>query len=236
MALPALQLSEVLSRQDIWRGDRLAVRDGAAESSGFDALDAELPGKGWSTGALTELLPTQTGVGELALLWPVLARLSRSGWLALVAPPYLPFAPAWAELSLEHLWWVRGVSAQEAAWATEQMLASGAFAAVLSWLPQVESAQMRRLQLAVEGRRSLAFVMRAPTAARSASPAPLRLQLAAAGAGALSVQILKRRGPPRPEPLLLAVPRPLRGMRLKAPHHAVAGPLFSTLRTGSFSV
>lgn len=90
------QLSTLLQRPDLWRGDTLArtAQDGVA--SGFAELDAALPGGGWPRGALTELLPHKMGIGELSLLLPALTALeAEAGWIALVAPPWRPHAPAW---------------------------------------------------------------------------------------------------------------------------------------------
>ena len=52
------------------------------------ALDARLPGGGWPASGLCEVLQAAPGVGELALVWPALARLSqRDRPIVLVAPP-----------------------------------------------------------------------------------------------------------------------------------------------------
>lgn len=70
----------------------------------------------------------------MALLLPALAQLSAAGgWLALVAPPWLPHAPAWAAagVALERLVIVR--AGRQAAWSVEQLLVSGGFSAVLAW-------------------------------------------------------------------------------------------------------
>ena len=45
-------------------------------TSGFAALDAQLPGGGWPHGVLTELLLPEPGVGELRLLAPALAAVA----------------------------------------------------------------------------------------------------------------------------------------------------------------
>ena len=50
--------------------------------SGFDALDAHLPGGGWPRRALTELLLPQPGVGEIRLLADSLGRIQQRGRLA----------------------------------------------------------------------------------------------------------------------------------------------------------
>lgn len=215
MSMSAPVLSELLQRADLWRGDRLAHGGGAGRASGFAALDAALPDGGWPCGALTELLCRDAGIGELSLLLPALAALDEeAGWIALVAPPAQVHAPAWlrAGVPLSRLLVVHATGT-DAAWACEQLLASGALAALLAWLPQADARALRRLQLAAQGRPSLAFVFRPEAAAAGASPAPLRLALSA-GERALAVRILKRRGPPLAQPLQLAVARPLAWSRL----------------------
>ena len=47
------------------------------------------------------MLLASPGVGELALVWPTLARLSQQQQtVVLIAPPHLPHAPAWARAGL----------------------------------------------------------------------------------------------------------------------------------------
>ena len=209
-ALPQpVALAEVLARGDVWRGDALASLHEAAIPSGHPELDAELPGGGWPRGNLTEILVDRSGLGEMSLLLPSLARLSAAGgWLALVAPPWLPHAPAWnaAGLALERLVVVRG--GKQAAWCCEQLLACGGFAAVLAW-PEanIEARTLRRLQVAAEGRPTFACLWRPIRQAATPSPAPLRLAVAA-GENGLSVQILKRRGRPAARPIDLSLARP----------------------------
>lgn len=186
----------------------------AGVRSGFVTLDAELPGGGWPRGALTELLPETCGIGELALLLPALNECVAQAPVALVAPPHRLHAPAWAAvLPLERILWVEA-SGKDAAWAAEHLLASGALGALLLWLPeQADARSLRRLQLAAEGHSAPAFVFRAATAMRQASPAPLRLSLAGSAQGLL-VHILKRRGPPCARSLCLPVARPVAQARL----------------------
>lgn len=173
--------------------------------SGFPALDAELPGGGWPVGALTEFLPEHEGIGEVRALGPALARLSSTGrWLAWIAPPYLPYAPALqaAGIDLARVMIVRTRSPQDTLWALEQALQSGACGAVLGWPQRVSFAQLRRLQIAAAGSPALALLFRSPLAAREASPAALRLHLQSVR-GELAVKILKRHGGPLARPILL---------------------------------
>jgi hypothetical protein len=70
------QLQELLAHPSVWRGrSRAAVE---TLPTGFAALDAGLPGGGWPRHGLVEILTPRPGVGELYLLLPVLAALSRS--------------------------------------------------------------------------------------------------------------------------------------------------------------
>jgi len=226
-ALPLpVALADVLARGDVWRGDTLASLPEASIPSGHPELDAELPGGGWPRGTLTEFLVERNSIGEMTLLLPALASLSQAGgWLALVAPPWQPHAPAWAAagVALERLVIVR--AGKDTAWSIEQLLACGGFASVLAWPDAgIDAKALRRLQVAAEGRSVLACLWRPVSAAGVPSPAPLRLALAS-GNDALCVRILKRRGRPASRALDLpyssSIPRP--GRRLRA----VAGPVLS---------
>ncbi len=205
-------LAEILVRPDIWRGVP-ACAPLPAVSSGFAALDAELPGGGWPRGALAELLVDGAGQGEMSLLIPALASVRETGgWSLLVAPPYPLHAPAWAAtgIDLAHLAVVSPASERDALWAMEQALASGAPRAVVGWTRHADARALRRLQVAAVGGGALAFLFRPSRAAAEASAAPLRLRLAGAADGSLSIGILKRRGPPAPVPVSLALSRPAR--------------------------
>jgi hypothetical protein len=192
-------------RSDIWRGGALPAAAAPGLSSGFAALDAELPGGGWPRAALSELLCD--GPGAFALLTPALARLSRqAAWLLLVAPPYLPYAPALAErgVDVSRVLLVRPKDRNTALWAAEQGLRSAACSAVLCWAEPKETVVVRRLQLAAEEARCPAFLFRQQAMARQPSPAALRLRVEPNTRG-LAVQVLKRRGRPSAAVLQLAV-------------------------------
>lgn len=233
LAVNDVALADVLARGDIWRGDALARLPGQCIPSGHPELDDELPGGGWPCGNLTEFLVDRSGIGELTLLLPTLARLaSDGGWLALVAPPWLPHAPAWAAAGIapERLLVVR--AGNESAWCIEALLASGGFAGVLAWPGSTLDAKaLRRLQVAAEGRPVFAALWRSASAAVAPSPAPLRIALGpdaeARARGWLALRILKRRGRPASRPLSLDLARS--GNRSRA----LAGPALSLLAAGS---
>ncbi|MBM3346714.1 MAG: translesion DNA synthesis-associated protein ImuA [Betaproteobacteria bacterium] len=197
----------------LWRGGELARMAQPGVASGFAELDAALPGGGWPVAALTELMPAHEGIGELRLLGGALAALARKGQhLAWIAPPHLPYAPALAAagIRLGQLLVVRTKTVQETLWATEQALRSNACGAVLAWpAPGIDYTQLRRLQVAAEGSRALAFLFRPPAASQQASPAVLRLLLDT-DRGGLAVTVAKRRGAPLTHPVLI----PALGFRL----------------------
>jgi len=200
-------VAQLLQRGTLWRGVQPAAggRQGAIPT-GWDALDAELPGSGWPVGALTELLSDMHGIGELSLLLPALRHLSHTGsMLAWIGSPELPWAPALAAagIDLNQLLLVRPDAAADILWAAEQALRSGACGAVLIWPQRIRPAQLRRLQLAAERGGSAGFLYRGEQALKTPSPAALRLALAPSEAG-VAVRICKRRGGGRPaHPLYL---------------------------------
>ena len=133
-----------------------------AVPTGWAALDAALPGGGWPASALSEVLLPADGVGELRLVWPALARLARGdGVIAVVAPPYRPYAPAWeaAGIRAEALQVIEA-SPRDALWASEQCLRSGACRAVLCWPQKADDRALRRLQVAAETGRTPGFAFR----------------------------------------------------------------------------
>jgi hypothetical protein len=204
-----MRLEDILQCQPVWRGAGLA-QYAPGVPSGFATLDAALPGHGWPRRELTELLVDTSGIGELQLVLPALSRLTASGkrivWLA---PPYLPYPPALAAagVDLAQLVVVQPRERRQALWAAEQVLRAATSQALLAWIPRLRYAELQRLALAAEAGGGVAFLFRAPAAAREPSPASLRLTLEP-GAGELVVRILKRRGAPASQPLRLFLDLP----------------------------
>ena len=173
-------LQDVLARADVWRGGEAARVTVPSIPTGFPALDALLPGGGWPRGALTEILPEREGIGELSLLAPALARLSRQDlWLAFIAPPHLPYAPALAAagIDLARVVMIRPEKSGDILWAMEQALRSGSCSAVLAWPPFLTERAARRLQLAAEAGGGWGVYFSPATLVTAASPAALRLTL-----------------------------------------------------------
>lgn len=234
--------AELDQHPGIWRGGELARTGCPGIASGFAALDAELPGGGWPCGALTEILPQHEGIGELRILGPALAQLAAQGkFIAWIAPPHLPYAPALAAagIALARVLIVKTAKDGDSLWAAEQALHSVACGGVLAWPREIRYTQLRRLQLAAENSRCLAVLFRPTQAAREPSPAVLRIALATS-AGGLALSIFKRRGAPLSRPILLpALSAPLvvagSSPTLGFDAHVVDSPASAAVAAGSLS-
>lgn len=207
----------------VWRASSLGSCASPGLASGFAALDAELPGGGWPTRALSEILTPLWGVLEWRLLAPALRPLlaappprtlpgrgkraatattatasppeRRS--LLLINPPRTPHLPGLAALGLppQQLVWIAAEKPQQQLWATEQAIKADAAAAVLAWLPQARPEQIRRLQACALGSAAPVFLLRPWAAQQQSSAAPLRMLVTPGTAWTLAVHLLKRRGP-----------------------------------------
>jgi hypothetical protein len=188
-----IALDAMLDARRIWRGQQVTTTP-SAHPTGHAGLDAMLPMGGWPAAALTEILLPADGVGELRLLWPTLSRLTQADHrVVLVAPPYVPHAPAWqaAGIALSHLHVVIAATPRDALWATEQCLRSGACGAVVCWPLQADDRTLRRLQIAAETGQALGFAFRPHKVAANPSPAALRI---AVDAQPQQLRVLKCRG------------------------------------------
>lgn len=196
-------VEKLLRHPSIWRAGAAPKPEAGHLSTGWAELDAALPGGGWPLGALTEILTVAPGVGELGMLLPALTRLvERQLWLAWVAPPMVPYAPALAahgcDLSRVLSVTPRGKAEGEtqALWAAEQLLHAKSTGAVLLWTQSNDERHLRRLQLAAEASGSLAVLFRSAQLASASSPAALRLLVNGASAvdRGPDVEVLKCRG------------------------------------------
>ncbi|MGH8672454.1 MAG: translesion DNA synthesis-associated protein ImuA [Burkholderiales bacterium] len=206
-------IETLLEKYPLWCGNQITHSQYSGIPTGFPELDALLPGGGWPVGALTEIQVTQRGIGELRLLMPALALLDKENrWLAWVAPPYIPYAPALVEqgINLGRILVIKPVNDADTLWAMEQTLRSGVCGIVLAWMARIDGRSLRRLQLAAEAGQTMAVLF---CNRHGPSPCALRLYLERAK-GKLAVHILKRRGSSVAAPLLL---------EMAAVRHSISG-------------
>ncbi len=202
----ATALTTLLSHPAIWRGNDVAPEP-AVVPSGFPALDAVLPGRGWPQGALTEFLLEREGIGELRLTLPALVHLAAQRRdIVWIAPPHRPYAPALAAagLDLARLYVVTCKTPQDALWACEQALRAPECGAAFAWLATHDQRVLRRLQVAARDGRTWGALWRRPGESGIATAAPLRLALARED-GELVVRVLKRRGVDLAQPVRIAL-------------------------------
>ncbi len=203
MSCPDLHASPEELHPSLWLASQLAHSTTRCIDTGHPALSAQLPGGGWPSGTLIDLLPQQPGIGELRLLRPALQKVAKKR-IVMLQPPHPPQALALAAMGLQpsQLVWIRSSRSTDALWAAEQVLRSGSCGALLFWQSHARGETLRRLHLAAQSAETLFFMLRPLAAAQDSSPAPLRLSLRPA-AGGLEIGFVKRRGPQRDAPLFL---------------------------------
>jgi cell division inhibitor SulA/protein ImuA len=183
------------SQSALWRG-RDRYNDAESVTTGFTELDEVLPAQGWPVGGVTELLVEQQGIGELSLLLPALCQLTSNGqWAVCINPPHIPYAPALsnAGIQLDRLLIINSKTDANTLWATEQVLRTGLFAAVIAWVTRSSAQKQRRLQLAAEAGKTWATVYRPATAKNEHSPVTARIVTGISNRH-LSLDIIKVRG------------------------------------------
>jgi len=203
MALPLLNFEAI--HPDLWRASQLGSAHGRTVASGDAGLDAELPGRGWPTGALTEVIVPQPGCGELRLLKAALETVATRPVFVLQPPHRLqPAAFTWWGVGAENIRVLKAATTADSLWAAEQILRARTAGALLFWQQQVRPEALRRLHLAAQRADTLLFLFRPTAAANSTSPAPLRISIDAAPDG-VNVSFIKRRGPHRDKPVFVAL-------------------------------
>jgi protein ImuA len=203
----ALDVLPVGVERLMWRGTELGRQLEAVQPSGWEALDRELPGGGWPTRSVTELLTAQPAVLEWRLLGPALrSATSLGGQVVVIGPPRTPHVPGLLHEGLheKQLVWIQAEAPAERLWVTEQVIKSNAAGAVVAWLPQARQEQIRRLQVCAQGFEGLVFLCRAQSAKHEASAAPLRLEATVGLDWELRVHVFKRRGPAHDSHISLA--------------------------------
>ncbi|MCV2356681.1 recombinase RecA [Paucibacter sp. B2R-40] len=214
---------ESLLRAQVWRASSLGSSHSACVSSGFAALDGELPGGGWPTQSLSEILCDSVATLEWRLLAPALrlllsidaarrpsstakpaarrpskpAALRAERPLLLINPPLTPHLPGLQRTGLpaHRLIWIAPETPAQQLWTLEQAIKANASAAILAWLPRATPAQIRRLQSCAQVMDAPIFLFRPLAMQAQSSAAPLRLCVSTGPGWTLQVQILKRRGP-----------------------------------------
>lgn len=212
----------------VWRADESLQREQSVWPTGFDLLNACLPGGGWPCAALIEVWQPPGVHQEWQLLCPALGEWQRHGaavksdprvGVVLVSPPHPPLMPALQNsgLQVDALVCVNATDPWQRLWACEQALQTPSVGAVIAWLPPLPMVALRRLQHMANQHGGLLWVFNSELAQPPPSPAVLRLRLnASVQAGSFTVRVLKRRGLPITQDLTLVSPNQGLGAALAA--------------------
>lgn len=179
---PPRSIQSLLDSRAIWRASHTVRHHSGCLSSGYRQLDQALPNHGWPVAGATELLLEQSGIGELQIVTPALARLSQHHWqwIVWIAPPHTPYAPALlsAGINLNRILIITPPSPKEALWAAEQCVQSEACSAILFWPENnIRPQAIKRLQVASQSTRTWAIIFREAATRAMPSPSPLRITL-----------------------------------------------------------
>jgi len=199
-----MKINTLLQNTGMWRASSIDCTPQSGTPTGFPTLDCRLSGGGWPRDGIIELIHDRQGIGEMRLLAPALARLSReqARWLLWVTPPFTPYAPALAHagIDLSTVLVVTPRNPVDILWVLEKALSSKSCSAVLAWPDKIRDKDIRRLQVASREGHCLGILFRPTQTAKLASPAELRIRLhgrvpaSLSESSSLELQIIKRRG------------------------------------------
>ena len=214
----------------LWRGkegrkqfgsDRLGGANCADKNvvdTGFPELNALLPTGGWPLRSIVEIQVPCWGNGELQPLLPFIAKLTtHQSRVAMVAPPYTPYAPALTQHGVQLSQFIvvdiasersnqnirrhrlirrkghqqaSSSRAKEIWWAAEKLLRHEDCGLVLAWPLRPDAAQVRRLQLAADASNSIGVIFQ--SGKTEDTPVGLRLRVERCVDG-VTVRLLKSR-------------------------------------------
>lgn len=171
-------IKQILQTNAVWQASQKSSPRRAL-STGYSELDQQLHCAGWPQAALSELLLSQPGIGELRLLTPLLRQLNKQiGYIAWINPPYLPYPPALLkqQLLLQKMLIIDAKNSQDSIWAAQQAMASQSCSAVLLWLPdKTLDKEIRKLSLAAKTGNCWGIIFRSRVLQQQASAATLRM-------------------------------------------------------------
>lgn len=201
-----ISLEQLLKRGDVWRGRSQCFVPQAVLDTGHAELNAGLLNDGWPLATLVEICQpgtlqgsTNTGAvsqGEWLLFIPALRHL-KDGYLVLLNPPAIPFAPALiqAGIDLDRLLVVEAEKKVDFLASFTELARADICVAIMAWQPinNLNYTELRKCQLACSDGKGLYLLFRPISVQRQSSPAALRLR-AKLQAQALEIQIFKQKG------------------------------------------
>ena len=177
---PWTRVNQLLhNNPNLWRGCDMAGQGFHGIGTGYHELDDILPGRGWPSSGLVEVIARHSGMGELQLLIPLMQSVIKQGkWILCVAPPYLLNAPALTQagIDIDQILIVKqDTPCKDALWSMEKAMQTETCGLVLAWQNWLPGKVLRRLQLAAEVGDTLAVLFKHNDS--KYSPSSLRLQI-----------------------------------------------------------
>ena len=203
---PWTRVNQLLhSNPNLWRGCDMAGQGFHGIGTGYHELDDILPGRGWPSSGLVEVIARHSGMGELQLLIPLMQSVIKQGkWILCVTPPYLLNAPALTQagIDIDQILIVKqDTPCKDALWSMEKAMQTETCGLVLAWQNWLPGKVLRRLQLAAEVGDTLAVLFKHNDS--KYSPSSLRLQIKGSSTdnrdfSRAEVTVIKARGNFRP--------------------------------------
>jgi cell division inhibitor SulA len=165
---------------NLWRGCDMAGQGYHGRSTGFDKLDALLPGRGWPDRGMVEVISPRWGMGELQLLLPLMRQITEQGqWILCISPPHGLYAPALEQAGIDSsklLVVSVDSSCKDALWSMEKALQTADCGLVLAWQNWLPQPVLRRLQLAADTGNTLGVLIKRRVSEYSHSSMRLKIQ------------------------------------------------------------
>ncbi|RDV23939.1 translesion DNA synthesis-associated protein ImuA [Alteromonas aestuariivivens] len=184
----------LLQLPGIWRAkEGLNVSGCTRQETGHRELDKALNG-GFPPSGLVRIR-SHLGIGELSLLQSIICQPKSQKLLVFVAAPGLVQAPWLKQLGVDlpQVYVIQPPNDNEALWATEQCLKSGACRMVVLWQTALQPKPARRLQVAATHNHTLCLLMESLQSSRLSLPVTLDLALHPSEQS-LYADILKQQG------------------------------------------
>ncbi len=194
-----ISLEQLLRRGDVWRGQSQGFAPQAALETGHAELNACLLHKGWPLASLVEICQPGAGTlsqGEWLMLSPALRQL-KNGYMVLLNPPALPFAPGLiqAGIDLDRLLIVAVEKKADFLASFTELVRADICTALMAWQPKhnLSYTELRKCQLACSDGKGLYLLFRPLSVQQQSSPAALRLRTQL-HLRSLEIQIFKQKG------------------------------------------
>lgn len=175
--IPELNLEQLLSRSDIWRGDSGAFVPQIVVDTGHERVNSALLNGGWPARSLVEICQKGFQQQEWCLFSPVLRAVK--GYIVLLNPPITPFCQALiqAGIDLERVIVVQITNKADFLASFVELARTESCEVLLAWQQNqaLSYTELRKCLLASNEGNGLCILFRPESAQQQSSPATLRL-------------------------------------------------------------